>query len=226
MKRVRQMLMAFLRCRAITRGGEVCSFRSKTEGLCGVHLRQWRAHPLNDRRHPEKKNVTTSILSPFASNLSRADLQTLKDFALEAPFEWRRTFEELIDLAETLAGYEVDDVTEMATETEKLKTELEELKDEIKDEREAIAPLRTSGLLLVKQVGVLLRTLQKELGNLGKLDPKRLKETIDGFDDDLQEVVDQFDLALEAVATDDRELEAQNREKLDKTFEAWWEKRG
>lgn len=43
--------------------------------------------------------MTTSILNTFTREFSEYDLQVLKDFALEAPYEWRLMFEQLIECA-------------------------------------------------------------------------------------------------------------------------------
>lgn len=52
--------------------------------------------------------MTTSILSPLSNELRGIDLQTLRDFALEAPYEWRKAFESLIEAAEN--DRDVDEV--------------------------------------------------------------------------------------------------------------------
>lgn len=49
--------------------------------------------------------MTTSTLNPCPGE---HNLQSLRDFALEAPYDWRKQLEELIELKE--AGVEVDDI--------------------------------------------------------------------------------------------------------------------
>ncbi len=44
--------------------------------------------------------MTTSILNPCAGHLHGNDLQAVRDFALEAPYEWRKALEGLCDVAE------------------------------------------------------------------------------------------------------------------------------
>lgn len=48
--------------------------------------------------------MTTSVLNPVPGD---HNLQALRDFALEAPFEWRRELEELIELRENAVEVEV-----------------------------------------------------------------------------------------------------------------------
>lgn len=52
--------------------------------------------------------MTTSVLlTSTPHTLNDNDLQTLRDYALEAPWEWRMAFEQLLELAEL--GFEVED---------------------------------------------------------------------------------------------------------------------
>ena len=51
--------------------------------------------------------MTTSILSPIP-DLSDNDYQTLKDFAREAPYDWRKMLEALIERAQEVDDIEAD----------------------------------------------------------------------------------------------------------------------
>ncbi len=61
--------------------------------------------------------MTTSKLNTFTREFSDFDLQVLKDFALEAPYEWRLMFDQLIECA--------DD----SRKIDKVQEELDALKD-------------------------------------------------------------------------------------------------
>ncbi len=43
--------------------------------------------------------MTTSVLSARADNLSGHDLQVLRDYALNAPWEWRKALDALVEVA-------------------------------------------------------------------------------------------------------------------------------
>lgn len=80
--------------------------------------------------------MTTSILSPFAGDLTGYDLQVIKDFAIEAPWEWQRALRGLIERIEELEN-EVSGAEDQATSSE---TELRSLKTAVE---EAIKRVRT-----------------------------------------------------------------------------------
>ena len=93
--------------------------------------------------------MTTSILSHMAGELRPNDLQTVRDFALEAPWEWRKALEALCDDSEALEaiGMTVDEVHELEEkglkveelegEVERLREELEVAEKNVKDLKEA-----------------------------------------------------------------------------------------
>lgn len=76
--------------------------------------------------------MTISQLSPLSAELLPQDLDTLRDYALEAPWEWQQALFALIE------AYEEHD--EVATELEKAEEALEDLRDAAKD---AIKEIRT-----------------------------------------------------------------------------------
>jgi predicted component of type VI protein secretion system len=77
--------------------------------------------------------MTTSKLLSHVGGLNGHDLTVLRDFALEAPWEWRRALDELLDAKETVS--EVDALKE---ELEAAKEELEELRSTMKEQAAAL----------------------------------------------------------------------------------------
>lgn len=75
--------------------------------------------------------MTTALLSHRADNLSPFDLQVLKDFALEAPWEWRKAFDALIEIAEAAGGRSADEIAKLATSETIAKEELEMLREHV-----------------------------------------------------------------------------------------------
>lgn len=76
--------------------------------------------------------MTTSTLKTFTpGGLYGSDVQALKDFALEAPVEWRHAFEELLDVYEKVE--KLTQEAEDAKATEHLTAEaLKELQRDVK----------------------------------------------------------------------------------------------
>lgn len=73
--------------------------------------------------------MTTSFLNPVPGD---HNLQALRDFALEAPFEWRKEFEELIELRED--AVEVEEIEERLDAVMDLTRDLvESIEEEMKD---------------------------------------------------------------------------------------------
>ncbi len=77
--------------------------------------------------------TTTSILSHLAGELSGQDLQTISDFALDAPWEWRQALESLID-----AARRADDLEDAEAEVEDLRAEIETLEEVVEASAKAI----------------------------------------------------------------------------------------
>ena len=99
--------------------------------------------------------MTTSFISPLSQNLSGQDLQALSDFALEAPYEWRKLFTALL---EDVRG-NTDDLT-AAEERQKVAEEEVESKTEALETATAdLAALKAASVKLLGEV----RTIQMEL---------------------------------------------------------------
>ncbi len=79
--------------------------------------------------------MTTSQLSPCSSELTGSDLQALRDFALEAPYEWRVALEALVETAE----FAQEDEDEQNDERYQLQTLREACQDAVKEVRTAVA---------------------------------------------------------------------------------------
>ncbi len=69
--------------------------------------------------------MTTAVLSHRCDNLSPFDLQVLKDFALEAPWEWRKAFEALIEIAEAANGRSPEEIDKLAAAEDEATKKLE-----------------------------------------------------------------------------------------------------
>ncbi len=90
--------------------------------------------------------MTTSILSHLSQNLSGHDLQVLSDFALEAPYEWRKLLQALLEdirgntteleealEKQTLAEEELEKAQDRATTEEEKAGKAGEALDELKE---------------------------------------------------------------------------------------------
>jgi len=78
--------------------------------------------------------MTTSILSHLSAELHPNDLQTLKDFALDAPWEWQQALRALVEIAEQAQDHEdaKDEAEgELANLREKAKDVIKEIKAEM-----------------------------------------------------------------------------------------------
>lgn len=60
--------------------------------------------------------TTTTLLTHTLGPLNEHDFQALRDFALEAPWEWRTAFEQLLELAKH--GQESEAIEETITDLE------------------------------------------------------------------------------------------------------------
>lgn len=78
--------------------------------------------------------MTTAVLSEYAGELTGNDLQALKDYALEAPWAWRKVFESLIEIAE-------DDGKKQAELEERLSILREAVSEAVDELREAVKAL-------------------------------------------------------------------------------------
>lgn len=93
--------------------------------------------------------TTTSRLSTHAFELTANDLQVLKDYALEAPHEWRLLLERLIEVAEDEHDYD-----ELDIELQDLRDEHDDLKKAAKEAYEtAQKHFKTFHKLLDKTLG-------------------------------------------------------------------------
>lgn len=106
--------------------------------------------------------MTTSILSPCSANLNGHDIQTLRDFALSAPYEWRKALSALADLAAKADG-EDDDLS--------AKEELKALREEVGDAVETLKASLAEMLKIrnangsVKDIHEALDDYEKEVGS-------------------------------------------------------------
>lgn len=75
--------------------------------------------------------MTTSVLVAQAGELLPYDIQVLKDYALDAPWEWRKAFEALIERAEEADTLEA----EFEKDVEQLKNVTSAAEDLIKEFR-------------------------------------------------------------------------------------------
>ncbi len=93
--------------------------------------------------------MTTSILSVHAGSLTGFDIQVLKDFALSAPYEWRRVFESLIALAEATEGLELKEIQDVVAQKEQLAEKVKILEESVEssDAKLAKTEERLEGLV-------------------------------------------------------------------------------
>lgn len=110
--------------------------------------------------------MTTAFLNPVPGD---HNLQALRDFALEAPFEWRKEFEELIELRED------------AVEIEEVEERLDAVKDAARD---AIKSLEQSVLDFRKALGELTPAVGDALDDHEKEVAQALKDLAGALDDD------------------------------------------
>jgi len=174
--------------------------------------------------------MTTSILSHLSGDLRGVDIQTLKDYALEAPYEWRKLFESIIDILEAVDGMDIDDIREMSQEKADLEEELEELKESTKEAAESLERLKVASLVAVKQVKAQVTKLQlsvrevsngfdsHEVDGKKSVDPMVLKAIVDETDDELVAVVDELEAAArgEMTAAEEDEADLKVKAVLDK----------
>jgi len=99
--------------------------------------------------------MTSSILSPLSQNLSGHDLQTLSDFALSAPYEWRKLFEALLVEVRTKSV----DLEEAQVAQGTAEEALETVRDELDTATTDLRALKTAAVTLLGEV----RTIQMEL---------------------------------------------------------------
>lgn len=110
--------------------------------------------------------MTTSILQTFTRDgIGDQDLYVIRDFALEAPWEWRLALEQLVEIA-----FKSD---RLETEIEKARTDAQEIRKEF-DELQTAVKLATQKMLrLVEKLEVGRRE-----GNLTKGDIDNITEGI------------------------------------------------
>jgi predicted RNase H-like nuclease (RuvC/YqgF family) len=109
--------------------------------------------------------VTTTILSNYASELRGIDLQALRDFALEAPWEWRKVLEALTDLAESVGGLDGEDLAELGAENERLAKEAEELREKVEEleDKGGFSRLKAAAVLALDEIRAAALTLSPAL---------------------------------------------------------------
>jgi chromatin segregation and condensation protein Rec8/ScpA/Scc1 (kleisin family) len=86
--------------------------------------------------------TTTSVLMTHGRYFNNHDLQVLRDYALEAPWEWRMLFEQLADAAED--AEDVEDAEELQAKVEAYEAQLKSAKerlDEIHAELDGLIPV-------------------------------------------------------------------------------------
>ncbi len=71
--------------------------------------------------------MTTTIVSPLSGELNGHDVQALRDFALEAPYEWRQLLTACADLVED--GVDNAPLADAEEENEDLKDALENYRE-------------------------------------------------------------------------------------------------
>ena len=93
--------------------------------------------------------MTTSRLSTHAHELTESDLQTLFEFALEAPWEWRKALLALIETARR-----VDKTDDIQADLDFMLSEVDELQTVVDDSTDAISlALATYGAELTLVLG-------------------------------------------------------------------------
>jgi len=109
--------------------------------------------------------VTTTILSNHASELRGVDLQALRDFALEAPWEWRKVLEALTDLAEAADGLDAEDLAELSAENDRLNKELKEKLEKLEELEDsgAFSRLKAAVVLALDELRAAALTLSPAL---------------------------------------------------------------
>ena len=107
--------------------------------------------------------MTTSLLmtntrEPLCAN----DLQVIRDFALESPWEWRVALESLVETAEREAGVE-----ELELQVEGMKLDCADLAKELEDKVQGLRKTYDSGVISNEDlkdfetaIGQILRSLR------------------------------------------------------------------
>ncbi len=106
--------------------------------------------------------MTSSILSYRGGTLTGQDIQVLKDFALSAPYEWRKVFEALIAVAEATQGIELEELAG-------LELRLTNLTEEVEIQKEKVESLEANNDKLESQVIDYKDAGEKMLGEVRKL---------------------------------------------------------
>lgn len=103
--------------------------------------------------------MTTSVLSTHAHELTGHDIQCLRDFALEAPWEWKQLLTACADLVDASGNMDADGIRDMVAENERLDEEVTNLKAaaEKKEEEEGgkwstLEALQDAGETFIEQV--------------------------------------------------------------------------
>ena len=153
--------------------------------------------------------MTASILSHCSGELTRFDIQVLKDYALEAPWEWRKLFESLIELAEAVGGREIDEVSAWAEKVE----DLEEKVEAHREEKESLERLKLGSLVAVQKSRILLREMRTAVMNQAVNSglSGKIGGLLDGFSDDFTETLDELEAAAKGEMTSVEEEEMEQK---------------
>lgn len=101
--------------------------------------------------------MTTSILMTHTQSLNGFDLQVLRDYAVEAPWEWRIAFEQLLELA--TAGQEAESHL----------NDIDDLKDDANEARVHVKHCNASVQRFVEEIETLARANQLTKGDVDTL---------------------------------------------------------
>jgi len=85
--------------------------------------------------------MTTSTLSPLAYGLEKSDLQVIRDFALEAPWAWQKTLQNLCDLAEKFNG-DLKSIEDAEKRIEDLEIRVEVANEHLNSARKVLGDMR------------------------------------------------------------------------------------
>lgn len=160
--------------------------------------------------------MTTTIVSPCSGNLNDHDLQALRDYALEAPWEWRKLFDAIVETVESSEA-----ATEEAAESA-LAAE-EKLAEAIADhteEEETLKRLKTASLLCVAECRKLIREITPSLMNVAVNTgaATKVKSLLDSFTDDFTASIDELEASAseEMTTTEEEEVRKAVSSKLGK----------
>ncbi len=112
--------------------------------------------------------MTTSFISQCAGDLRDNDLQALKDYALEAPWEWRKLFEALIEVVED-EGATTSEISKSAMTVSDAAIDLiNAVRKELEDHKAALCRVYPKGAALCQSLDEAADAMEEALKKAGK----------------------------------------------------------